>query len=507
MLFNSVVFIFVFMPITLAGYYLLNAYGLWRGASAWLVLASAVFYGWFSIPYLAMLVVLTLFNYCVGTALARDFRAGSPRVWLLAFGIGVDLAVLAYFKYMNFFIENVNVLFGGHFGMLTILLPIGISFFTFQKIAYLTDAYMGRTEEYDLLDFSLFVLFFPQLIAGPIVHHKEIIPQFRQAAAHTFSAENLAGGLALFAIGLCKKAVLADTLVRWSDPIFSASADGVAPSIYDAWTAALAFTFQIYFDFSGYTDMALGLALMVGIRLPINFASPYKATSIIDFWRRWHITLSRFLRDYVYIPLGGNRHGGARRYLNLLLTMLIGGLWHGAAWTFVVWGALHGFYLVVNHGWRHLRQRVGLPAMDGFYGVWAARLLTFFAVVVAWVFFRAQNFESAMAILRGMSGFGPWGQPEGIRRLALLAGLVAFVFFLPNSQQLLAGVRPALQSVEPAAVGLLQRLGARARVLAPDGTLVLNSLTGLAVAAALLSALFLQELSAAAVKPFIYFQF
>jgi D-alanyl-lipoteichoic acid acyltransferase DltB (MBOAT superfamily) len=507
MLFNSSVFIFAFLPLTVLGYYLLNGWGKWRSATAWLVAASAVFYGWFSIPYLAMLVVLTLFNYGVGVALSRDFSEGRQRPALLTAAICVDLAVLAYFKYTNFFIQNANELFGADFGLQTILLPIGISFFTFQKIAYLVDAYRGEAKEYDLLDFALFVMFFPQLIAGPIVHHNEVIPQFRDKLSRAFNAENLAGGLALFTIGLCKKCLIADTLVRWSDPIYASVAGGAAPTIFESWTAALSFTFQIYFDFSGYTDMALGIALMMGIRLPLNFNSPYKATSIIDFWRRWHITLSRFLRDYVYIPLGGNRKGPSRRYVNLLLTMLIGGLWHGAAWTFVIWGGLHGLFLMINHGWRHAKERFGWRGQAGAFHIWTARLLTFFVVVVAWVFFRAETFHTAAAMLGSMAGLGAWGEPTHIRQLGILLGLMGFVFLLPNSQQLLADMRPALGAVQPQAMALVHRVRGATRIVHADGTIAINALTGLCFAGALLAALVYQVRYADDLKPFIYFQF
>ncbi len=285
MLFNSNIFVFVFLPVTLAGFFLIGSQGWHRAAIAWLVLASMVFYGWFRWQYLVLLAVLVLFNYYYGIKLARDHRRGQTRRIALVIGLAVNLLVLAYFKYMNFFLDNANVVFGSHFNISNIILPLGISFFTFQKIAYLVDAYRGEAEEYDLLDFSLFVMYFPQLIAGPIVHHKEMIPQFRRLAISHFSAVDLAAGLTLFTIGLVKKVVVADAVVRWSDPVFGAAQAGGAPSLIEAWNGALAFTFQIYFDFSGYTDMALGLALMIGIRLPLNFNSPYKATNIIEFWR------------------------------------------------------------------------------------------------------------------------------------------------------------------------------------------------------------------------------
>jgi alginate O-acetyltransferase complex protein AlgI len=537
MLFNSSVFIFVFLPITLGGYYALNAFRLDRLAIAWLVVASALFYGWFSVRYLAMLAILVVFNYVMGVLLAQDFQTGRRRPALLAFGIGLNLAVLGYFKYTNFFIDNVNAVFGTDFVLQQIILPIGISFFTFQKIAYLVDAYRGETKEYDFLDFSLFVMYFPQLIAGPIVHHKEMIPQFAASSARRFNAQDLAAGIVLFTIGLIKKIVFADMLVTWADPIFAGALGPQIPTFYEAWTGVLAFTLQIYYDFSGYTDMALGLALMMSIRLPLNFDSPYQAVSIIDFWRRWHMTLSRFLRDYVYIPLGGNRHGQRRRFVNLMLTMLIGGLWHGAAWTFVAWGALHGLYLVINHAWQRLGGAVGLPGHGGATGRLSARLITFLAVVVAWVFFRSQTFAAAVTMLRGMCGLGGFSVPtetsyfaqqviaffhlfgvnlEGrwLTRLSVLgtagslALLLVVVSLLPNSQQLLVSLRPALQKVGPSQLG--RRLGQMViwrSLLVADGSVQLTGLTGVIFAGLLLGAVMWQALRAASLQPFIYFQF
>jgi D-alanyl-lipoteichoic acid acyltransferase DltB (MBOAT superfamily) len=536
-LFNSAIFIFVFLPITLAVYYGLNALRLDRMAIGWLVVASAVFYGWFSVRYLAMLAVLIVFNYVMGVLLARDFHAGRRRPALLALGVGINLAVLGYFKYTNFFIDNLNVLFGSDFVLRQIILPIGISFFTFQKIAYLVDAYRGETEEYDFLDFSLFVMYFPQLIAGPIVHHKEMIPQFVGSGARRFNAQDLAAGLVLFTIGLIKKAVFADTLVGLADPIFAAAQARHIPSLYDAWSGVLAFTLQIYFDFSGYTDMALGLALMMSIRLPLNFNSPYQTTNIIDFWRRWHMTLSRFLRDYLYIPLGGNRRGERRRFVNLMLTMLIGGLWHGAAWTFVAWGALHGIYLIINHAWLRVGGALRLPLRGTAAARGAAWLITFLAVAVAWVFFRSESFAAAVTMLRGMAGRGGLGAPSELsyvaqqlvsvfslfgfkiegRWLTLLgvfgrAGMVgillAAVAFLPNSQQMLAGLRPALQKVMPSRLGRwLGHMLVSRPFLEPDGSLRLTALTGFIFAGLFLAALAWQTMRTTSLQPFIYFQF
>src|SRR4029434_10458885 len=306
---------------------------------------------------------------------------------LLVFGLVLNLATLGYFKYANFFVDNLNAVAGLDVVLGKVVLPIGISFFTFQKIAFLVDAYRDRVDRLNFIDYALFVTFFPQLIAGPIVHHSEVIRQFRERAA--VSMPTIALGVTIFAIGLAKKVILADTAALYASPRFEAVAAGARPDALAAWGAALAYAAQLYFDFSGYSDMAIGAGLLFGIRLPVNFASPYRAESIIDFWHRWHITLSRFLRDYLYVPLGGNRKGRARRYVNLLITMVLGGFWHGAGWTFVIWGSLHTIYLVANHVWRALSGPPG--AGSGSSSPLECRLgqaVTFVAVVVAWVFFR-----------------------------------------------------------------------------------------------------------------------
>ncbi len=536
MLFNSAVFVLAFLPITLIGYFSLGWLGRRRLVLGWLVVASAFFYAWFSYRLLGLLVLLILFNFSLGFKFGKDFRSGVRSPLLLAFGIAGNLAVLAYFKYTNFLIDNANAVFGTHFVLHKILLPIGISFFTFQKIAYLVDCYRGEAEEYDLLEFSLFVMFFPQLIAGPIVHHKEIIPQFRNSDLR-LSPSLLAAGLMLFAIGMFKKVMIADTVLPWSDIVFSAATAGTAPSFFAAWGGAMSFAFQIYFDFSGYTDMALGLALMMGIRLPLNFNSPYKTTSIIEFWRCWHITLSRFLRDYVYIPLGGNRRGSVRRYANLMATMLLGGLWHGAAWTFVMWGALHGLYLVINHGWQSVRQAGGPRVTYGKWSRCAAHLLTFLAVVIAWVFFRAENFGSAKLMIKGMIGLngvviddrykaylGPlasslqnWhivfapnaaGNLIALAQPILLTTLLIVVWTLPNSQELLARFRPALAAVQPAKLAeALRGAGMKMGLVTADGTIAISALTGVIVASILVGCLIYQKVRVTTLQPFIYFQF
>jgi len=397
-----------------------------------------------------------LFNYAIGATLSRG--AGRRRA-LLVTGVTGNLLLLGYFKYANFFVDNLNLLTGTDFQIEKILLPLAISFFTFQQIAYLVDAHRGETREYNFMHYCLFVTFFPQLIAGPIVHHREMLPQFAHPATYRFHHEHFSIGLSIFIIGLFKKVVLADNLSQFATPVFSAAANGTVLTLFEAWTGALAYPFQLYFDFSGYSDMAIGLARLFGIRLPLNFYSPYQATSIIDFWRRWHMTLSRFLRDYLYIPLGGNRKGPARRYLNLMLTMLLGGLWHGAGWTFVIWGALHGFYLFINHTWRRLLQRLALGRWETFRGYrLVAGIVTFLAVTTGWVFFRAADTATALQILKAMVGghgldlsqayFNELVHRDSALRWLVAAAILAWG--LPNSLQLFSRFAPSTDPVEPA---------------------------------------------------------
>jgi len=364
---------------------------------------------------------------------------------------------------------------GTNFILETIILPLGISFFTFTQIAYLVDAHRGLAHEYSFLHYALFVTFFPHLIAGPILHHKEMMPQFARSDIYRLKAEHLAVGLTIFALGLFKKVVLADGVAVYATPVFAAAQAGTTLTFFEAWGGALAYTLQLYFDFSGYSDMAIGLARMFGIRFPLNFNSPYKATSIIDFWRRWHITLSRFLRDYLYIPLGGSRKGEARRLTNLMITMLLGGLWHGAGWTFVLWGGLHGFYLVVNHAWRQWRTSRG-HTQSTRVGRFFAWLLTMLAVVVAWVPFRAENMAATQNMLFAMFGYQGFSLPisyQGYLNHLLNLGdhlntlgwqfsnllyfpdkrgvifLIALLFasmVLPNTQQIMRLTKPAIET-------------------------------------------------------------
>lgn len=332
-----------------------------------------------------------LFNYTIGNSLNGNFlHQKISKKSLLTLGIVANLLLLGYFKYSDFFIENFNVAFGTSYSLLHLMLPLAISFFTFQQIAYLVDSYRQETKEYDFINYALFVTFFPQLIAGPIVHHKEMMPQFASHWNMVKKYKNIALGLFIFSIGLFKKVVIADTFALWATTGFDHT---TVLGFYEAWATSLSYTFQLYFDFSGYTDMAIGAALLFNIKLPINFFSPYKALSIQDFWRRWHITLSRFLKDYIYIPLGGNRKGSVRTYANLITTFILGGLWHGAGWTFLFWGLLHGLALAIHRFWKYLGFKI--PKILAWF-------ITFQFVNVAWVFFRAKEWEDALKILKGM---------------------------------------------------------------------------------------------------------
>ncbi|OGP23889.1 MAG: acetyltransferase [Deltaproteobacteria bacterium GWB2_55_19] len=399
MLFNSVGFIFFFLPIALCIYFFLNRWKLAIASKAWLVAVSLFFYGWWNPKYLFLLLASILLNYAVGSSIHKT--KGLKKKSLLAFGLSANIATLGYFKYADFFIVNVNSIFSAELGLLNVILPLGISFFTFTQIAYLVDSYKSKANEYDLLNYCLFVTFFPHLLAGPILHHHQIMPQFMSVRTKALSWRNVSAGVFIFCAGLFKKIAIADSFAVWANAGFESMH---ALSFFEAWGASLSYTFQLYYDFSGYTDMAIGASLLFNIHLPINFNSPYKAKNIREFWQRWHITLSNWLRDYVYIPLGGNRAGKYRTYFNILITFLLGGLWHGAGWTFVAWGALHGVALVIHRFWD--RQGLKMPALTGWF-------CTFMFVNAAWVFFRATTFKGAIRILEGMAGINGIKTPAG----------------------------------------------------------------------------------------------
>ena len=416
MLFNSPEFIFAFVPIVLAGFFLLARFS--HAASlAWLTAASLFFYGWWNPWWLPLMLASIAWNFSIGRVLGQTPGAVARRRWLVL-GVGVNLALLLHYKYSGFIGDNWLALLGETRAPSANELPLGISFFTFTQIAFLVDVYQRKAADFNVVRYGLFVTYFPHLIAGPILHHREMMPQFERPEIFRFDAALLAAGSTFFVLGLFKKVVLADRFAAFASPAFAAAGQNDL-SFFECWGAALSYTLQLYFDFSGYSDMAIGLALMIGVRLPLNFHSPYKARSIADFWRRWHMTLSRFLRDYLYIPLGGNQKGPLRRYVNLFITMLLGGIWHGAGWTFVVWGAFHGLALVGHAAWRAFleafaprwatRQWPGLGLL-----AWSA---TFLCVVVGWVFFRAPDIGTALSLLRGMAGLHGAVLPEQILAL------------------------------------------------------------------------------------------
>jgi alginate O-acetyltransferase complex protein AlgI len=466
MLFNSPEFLFLFLPIVLLVFIYLARFGDNRAQIIWLVIASIVFYGSWNPMFVLLIMSSVMVNYFLGRALAG---AKEHLRKILVLGVLFNLCLLGYFKYVGFFVDNLSALGIWLIPLPNIVLPLAISFFTFQQIAYLIDVSRGECKEYGFLQYTLFVVFFPQLIAGPIVHHAEMMPQFEKLRNVERLWPDIAVGFTLITIGLFKKVVLADSLAQYADPLFDVAAGGARLSTLDAWIATFSFSFQIYFDFSGYTDMAIGSARLFGIRLPENFSAPYKSLSIIEFWRRWHMTLSRFLRDYLYFSLGGNRHGTARRYRNLLLTMLLGGLWHGAAWTFVVWGGLHGFYLCINHGWRALCRAFGLERLRTGNLLKPLYIsLTALAWSLAFVVFRAADLGSAKTIV--FSGFTRFSEslPDHLGAAAsvsfmgrlfadmdfgassyapvyTLLGACAFiVWFMPTTQQYTSRYNPVI---------------------------------------------------------------
>ncbi len=439
MLFNSQFFIAVFLPVVLGLYYALAAYRVPRQAVV--VLASLGFYGWWDVRFVPLLMGLTLANWIF----ARWFGRQHLR-WIPVLGVALNLAVLGLFKYADFLRGTVFSLFGTAWEPWHLILPLGISFFVFQKISYLIDLRRGDRHIYGFLDFCMFVSFFPQLIAGPLVRHDEIIHQFREDPRRPEMWENLSRGFVLFAIGVAKKVLFADTLATLADSLFT-KAIGTPLSLAEAWLAAGSYTLQIYFDFSGYSDMAIGLGLMFGLRLPFNFDAPYRAVSVRDFWRRWHMTLSRFLRDYLYIPLGGSRCGPIRQAANVIATMLLGGLWHGANWTFVVWGGLHGVGLAVNHIWEQRGFRLPRPL---------AWLLTMLFVTACWVLFRAPDFATAGQVLASMAGGHGVGsvstKTDAFRVMAI--GAVIATVGLTSQGFALNFLKPRIWFAVPAGVGL-----------------------------------------------------
>jgi len=476
MLFNSYTFILLFLPTCLAGYFLIQAYLGSRTARLFLLTASLGFVAFWNFYFVLILTASILFNYAFGSAIRSKTLSDTKRkkaVFIAA--VAANILFLGFFKYSNFFLLNINTLFSQHFRPLQIMLPLGISFYTFMQIAWLTDMYRNGTFKYNFFDYCLYVMFFPYVASGPITYHNEMLPQLMSEQTRFFNPANASKGLFLFAVGLFKKVAIADTLAIIADGGFNAAN---SLTFTEAWLTSLSYTMQLYFDFSGYTDMAIGVALMFNIHIPANFNSPYRSLSIQEFWQRWHITLSRFLRNYIYIPLGGNRSGEMRTLVNLMLTFLIGGLWHGAAWTFVFWGFLHGLALCVHRLWKKTGIRLSKIV---------AWLLTFNFINIAWIFFRTPTLEDAFRILKGMMGlngilvspglstnpllqkltvigirFGEWRanlpETENLTYFLCII-LIPFVLLAKNSGELLTNFSPnwktAIATVLMFACGLL----------------------------------------------------
>lgn len=445
MVFNSFTFLLLFLPLSLAGYALLSIRNREWGLR-WLLLVSLAFYAFWDWRFLPLLLLSLTGNYGISRLIAAN-PSQHRRSLLLAVAVTANLGLLGFFKYSNFFLSSLATASGIDLPLLSLLLPVGISFFTFTQIAYLVDIRHGKGSVPEFSHYLLFASYFPYIVAGPILHHREMLEQFADRQRVRFSAEDFSIGLALFIFGLGKKLLIADNLASAFTPLFH-QAD---PGLLQAWLGMFAYTLQLYFDFSGYTDMAVGVSRMFGLKLPINFNSPYKAVNVSDFWQRWHISLSRFLRNYLYIPLGGNRSGEFNRYRNLMLTMLLGGLWHGANWTFVIWGGLHGLYLCIQHGWQHWvggRYQARSPLRP-----WMGQVLTFIAVLVAWNFFRAPDAYTALRVLAGMVGINGLSPLTGIEPLAytLLTAAAAIAFLLPNSGELLLFAEKTYQHHRPAA--------------------------------------------------------
>jgi D-alanyl-lipoteichoic acid acyltransferase DltB (MBOAT superfamily) len=426
-LFPTFSFIFGFLPITLTVFFLLYRKSN-KHAVAILLVTSLIFYILPNWLHAHVIISSIIVNFFISKYIQSSIKHSKK---LLALGVIYNLCVIIYFKYSFFFGEMFTIVSGLDLGLTKYVLPVGISFYTFQQIAYLVDCYKDKNVDYNFWQYALFITFFPQLIAGPIVHHKELMPQISLLGKQKIQADVFFAGLCIFIFGLAKKLLLADNLENYATEIFVLADSGVAISTASAWLGSLSYTLQLYFDFSAYSDMAIGLGLLFGIKLPINFFSPYKSESITEFWRRWHITLSSFLRDYLYIPLGGNRTGN--RHVNLLLTMLLGGLWHGAGVNFIIWGGLHGVYLVINHAFKEVCRNFGL-AMPYFLGV----MITMTSVVIAWVFFRAETLDGALSLISSMFSYNIVNDGVKITNASICLIIIGFIVtqFLPNVAQL-----------------------------------------------------------------------
>lgn len=427
MLFNSYIFILIFLPITLMGYYALLKYKMVDAAKSWLFLASMFFYGYWNMSYLALILSSIIVNFTISNLLISENKKISRKA-IFIFALFFNIGLLSFFKYMDFFIGNINYVFGTEFNLLRIILPLGISFFTLQQVAFIVDVYEGLAKEKRFIDYSLFVSFFPQLIAGPIVHYGEVMPQFESTENKKFISKNIAIGVYIFTIGLFKKVMLADTFAGFATPGFD---EATSLHFFSAWGTSLSYAFQLYFDFSGYSDMAIGLGYLFNIKLPTNFNSPLRATNVIDFWARWHITLTNFITTYVFTPLVRvmPKMNFTYMMLSMFVAMTIAGLWHGAAWTFVLYGMLHGGAIVTNHLWK--KTKIKMPK-------WLAWFLTFNFINISFIIFRAKGMSDAFKILKGMFGLSGLIVPKGIVSLKLLKEMnIPYGQHMSNDENLL----------------------------------------------------------------------
>jgi alginate O-acetyltransferase complex protein AlgI len=494
MIFSTLEYLFAFLPCAFIVYQLTNRYIGHRAAVIWLCLASLFFYGFWNPKYLVLILLSIVFNFLLGRKISLAGKTHAKALVIL--GITLNLAALAYFKYTNFLVDTITAISSVEYSINTIVLPLAISFFTFQQIAFLIDAYSTDETEKDFVEYVLFICFFPQLIAGPIVHHREMMPQFSCKQRNWKEDFNI--GIAIICIGLFKKIVLADNFAIVSSPIFLDADSKQDLELGQSFLAMVFYSFQIYFDFSGYCDMAIGSARLFGIKLPQNFDSPYKSTSIIDFWRRWHMTLSRFLRDYLYIALGGNRKGTTRRYINLAAAMLLGGLWHGAGWNFVIWGGLHGIYLCINHLFHHVERSSSLVSRCSSHILFnlLSWLLTMSAVGIAWVFFKATSLEGAMLILSNLID-APFKESYyayillSKAQLTLLCSGVFICLCLPNCTEIFSKYKATIDSPDSSTI------------LAWRKSWLYSIVTATLASAALYQMIYMPNV----ISEFIYFQF
>ena len=464
MLFHEPIFLFAFLPIFILLSYLILRNKKIKFYIVFLSFISLIFYGYWNISFIPLLIGSIIFNFFLSKKFEKKIIKTNKKK-ILIFGITINILFLCFFKYLIMISDTLLFLTNIDLEIVSVELPLGISFFTFLQIAYLVDKYKEKSVSYDFSSYFLFVSFFPHLIAGPLVHHSQLIPQFSNLKR--IKLDNLSIGFFIFSIGLFKKLIIVGTISRWSDNLFDGSALGLTPSFIDSWVGVLSFSLQIYFDFSAYSDMAIGLSKMIGIILPINFNSPYKSESFIEFWKRWHITLSTFLRDYLYFSIGGNRMGVTRQYINIIIVMFFAGLWHGSSWLFVFWGLLHGLLLVINHMIRNthlikLNKLLTVPFI-------------FLVVTILWVPFRAETYESMLLIYKGLVGLNGYVLPfhyqekfsflqnlkeitnltfsnlnvyAGKKQLIILASLILWVWILPNSQQIIDIYKPIINKIQ-----------------------------------------------------------